>query len=198
MLNIPHKGWNGLQEQTWTNKEITPPKIKTKINKLGRRNMVPTFIPTKKMDKWNLGKNNEYNGRSQIILRKISKFWNIPLTLCLNHLNAKTRLRKVDPTSVLIDEDDKIVELFYFVVIEDDNVKTYPNQTHPFKDGLPKSRWWYPKLIKKNLKSIGHKLWQVNHVTHFTTSFKHHTFSTNIVLIIFGTWKNMHLSKAII
>jgi hypothetical protein len=48
------------------------------------------------------------------------------------------------------------------------------------------------------LKSIGHKLWQVNHVTHFTTSFKHHTFSTNIVLIIFGTWKNMHLSKAII
>jgi hypothetical protein len=76
-------------------------------------------------------------------LRKINKFWNIPLTLFLNHLNAKTRLRKVGPTSVLINEDDKIVEVFYFVVIEDDNVKTYPNQTHPSKDGLPKNRWCY-------------------------------------------------------
>jgi len=53
-------------------------------------------------------------------------------------LNAKTRLRKVGPTSVLIYEDDKIVEIFYLVVVKDNNVKTYPNQTHPFKDGLPK------------------------------------------------------------
>jgi len=53
-------------------------------------------------------------------------------------LNAKTRLRKMGPTSVLIDEDDKIVEVFYLVVVEDNNVKTYPNQNHPFKDGLPR------------------------------------------------------------
>jgi hypothetical protein len=53
-------------------------------------------------------------------------------------LNAKTRLKKMGPTSVLINEDDKIVEVFYLVVVEDNNVKTYPNQTHPFKDGLPR------------------------------------------------------------
>jgi hypothetical protein len=68
-------------------------------------------------------------------LRKISKFQHIPLTLFLNHLNAKTRVKKVGPTSVLIDEDNKIVEVFYLVVVENNNVKTYPNQTHPFKDG---------------------------------------------------------------
>jgi hypothetical protein len=58
-------------------------------------------------------------------------------------LNAKTRLRKVGPTRMLIVEDDKIVGVFYLVVVEDNNVKTYPNQTHPIKDGLPKNRRWY-------------------------------------------------------
>jgi len=53
-------------------------------------------------------------------------------------LNAKIRLRKVRPTNVLINEDNKIVEIFYLVVVEDNNVKTYPNQTHPFKDGQPR------------------------------------------------------------
>jgi hypothetical protein len=44
----------------------------------------------------------------------------------------------VGPTNVLIDEDDKTIEVFYLVAVEDNNVKTYLNQTHPFKDGLPK------------------------------------------------------------
>jgi len=34
--------------------------------------------------------------------------------------------------------------------------------------------------LQKNLKSIGHKLWQLNHVVHFTTTFKHYVLLAQI------------------
>jgi hypothetical protein len=68
MPNIPHKGWNELQEQTWTNKKITPPKIKTKINKLGRRNMVPTIIQRKR---WT----SETLEETMNIMEEVKPFW---------------------------------------------------------------------------------------------------------------------------
>jgi hypothetical protein len=68
MPNRPHKRWNGLQEQTWTNKENIPPKIRTKINKLGRRNMVPTLI---QWGRWT----SETLEEIMNIMEEIKPFW---------------------------------------------------------------------------------------------------------------------------
>jgi hypothetical protein len=36
-------------------------------------------------------------------LRKVVKYWNIPLSSFLNHMNGRTRSRKVGPQGVLIE-----------------------------------------------------------------------------------------------
>jgi hypothetical protein len=45
--------------------------------------------------------------RGQASLRKASKFWHILVTFLLNHLNNKTKSKKVGSQGVLIDEEDK-------------------------------------------------------------------------------------------
>jgi len=45
--------------------------------------------------------------RGQASLRKASKFWHIPITFLLDHLNDKTKSKKVGSQGVLIDEEDK-------------------------------------------------------------------------------------------
>jgi hypothetical protein len=49
--------------------------------------------------------------RGQTFLRKINKFWQVPLTLLSNHLNGRTslRLRKVGLKGVLTNEDNIVV-----------------------------------------------------------------------------------------
>jgi hypothetical protein len=39
--------------------------------------------------------------RGDTSLRKATKYWNIPLTSLSNHLNGKTRCRKVGPQGIL-------------------------------------------------------------------------------------------------
>jgi len=42
-------------------------------------------------------------------LKKVNRSWNIPLTSLSNHLNEKTRSKKMRPTSVLIEEEDVVI-----------------------------------------------------------------------------------------
>jgi len=42
-------------------------------------------------------------------LKKANQSWNIPLTSLSNHLNGKTRSKKMGPTNVLIEEEDVVI-----------------------------------------------------------------------------------------
>jgi hypothetical protein len=42
-------------------------------------------------------------------LRRASKSWNIPMNSTTNHLNGKTRSRKMGPKGVLTKEEDVVV-----------------------------------------------------------------------------------------
>jgi hypothetical protein len=44
---------------------------------------------------------------SQTHLKKTSKFWHILLIILSNHLNDKTRSKKIDPSNVLTNKEDK-------------------------------------------------------------------------------------------
>jgi hypothetical protein len=44
--------------------------------------------------------------RGDTYLRKDAKYWNIPLPSLLDHLNGRTRFRKVGPQGVLIEQGD--------------------------------------------------------------------------------------------
>jgi hypothetical protein len=41
--------------------------------------------------------------RGDTSLRKVAKYWNIPLTSLLDHLNGRTRSRKVGPQGMLVE-----------------------------------------------------------------------------------------------
>jgi hypothetical protein len=45
-------------------------------------------------------------GRGHISLQKVAMYWNIPLTSLSNHLNGRTKSRKVGPQGVLIEQKD--------------------------------------------------------------------------------------------
>ncbi len=45
-------------------------------------------------------------GRVHISLQKVAMYWNIPLTSLSNHLNGRTKSKKVGPQGVLIEQED--------------------------------------------------------------------------------------------
>jgi hypothetical protein len=47
-----------------------------------------------------------YVKSEKTFLRKVNTFWNVPFTSLFNHLNGKTRSKKMEPPSVLIERDD--------------------------------------------------------------------------------------------
>ncbi len=86
-------------------------KIAPKVNKSTRKNMVPTLTQWKKWTNEALEEAMDVMERGQTFLRKINKFWQVPLTLLSNHLNGRTslRLRKVGLKGVLTNEDNIVV-----------------------------------------------------------------------------------------
>jgi hypothetical protein len=42
-------------------------------------------------------------------LKKVSKFWNIPIILLLHHLNGRTRIRKTSLQGVLMKPKDEVI-----------------------------------------------------------------------------------------
>jgi len=47
-------------------------------------------------------------------LKKVSKFWNIPLTLLLHHFNGRTRIRKMGLQGVLMKPKDEAIVTWIF------------------------------------------------------------------------------------
>jgi len=89
-----------------------------------------------------------------MLLKKTSWYWNILLTILLDHLTSKTTLRKCGPLGVLlIDEEAIVVESIFgmhkcglsislhqlkFKVVE----LTQTCAT-PFKNSIPGTSWWH-------------------------------------------------------
>jgi hypothetical protein len=61
------------------------------------------------MDKLNIGKTMEVVERGTHSLRNASRFWNIPFNSLSNHLNGKTKRKKMEFASVLIKEKNVII-----------------------------------------------------------------------------------------
>ncbi len=81
-------------------------------NTIQGRGKVNKQTNTSKWGKWtNQQLENAMNvmERGHTFLRKIVKYWNIPLNSLLDHLNGRTRCRKVGPQSVLIEEEDEVM-----------------------------------------------------------------------------------------
>jgi hypothetical protein len=55
----------------------------------------------------NLEKAMDVMERSQTFLTNANKFWHMPFTFLLDHLNGKTILKKLGSQSVLTNEEDK-------------------------------------------------------------------------------------------
>jgi hypothetical protein len=47
--------------------------------------------------------------KGEISMRKVIKHWNIPLSSSVDHLNGKTKCKKVSPPSVVMKEDGIVV-----------------------------------------------------------------------------------------
>ncbi len=54
------------------------------------------------MDIWILGRSNRWNGKGAHFFEKKRKHWNVFLTSLSNHVNGKTRQKKVGPQNMLI------------------------------------------------------------------------------------------------
>jgi hypothetical protein len=47
--------------------------------------------------------------RGNTYLRKVAKYWNILVTSLSNHLNGRTRCKKVGPQSMLTKHEDELI-----------------------------------------------------------------------------------------
>jgi hypothetical protein len=91
-------------------------------------------------------------------LKKISKFWNIPLTLLLHHFNGRTRIRKMGLQGVLMKPKDEAivtwilntrkVALSIILQLELKVVEVTRTKPTPFLNGVPGIDWWYVVQMK--------------------------------------------------
>jgi hypothetical protein len=80
------------------------------IHKLPRAYRIPIVSERGKWIDETLKKTMDAIGNDNITLRKVSRLWSIPLSSLSNHLNDRTRTKKVRIEKVLITKEDaKIV-----------------------------------------------------------------------------------------
>jgi hypothetical protein len=63
----------------------------------------------------NLEKTMDVMERSQTFLTKANKFWHMPFTFLLDHLNGKTILKKLGSQGVLTNEEYKALMVGFWV-----------------------------------------------------------------------------------
>jgi hypothetical protein len=85
--------------QTPTQQQCHLPIVK--IQKSIKTNKVPNAIKQAKWIGQHLENAMDMVERGHTSLRKVAKYWNIPLTSLSNHLNGRIRIRKVGPQGVL-------------------------------------------------------------------------------------------------
>jgi len=88
------------------NKENIPPKSTLKVDKSTKRNKVPTLTQQGRWTSEALEEAMNVVKIRETSLMKVSKFWYIPLTSFSNHLNGRTRSKKVGLAGVLMNEKD--------------------------------------------------------------------------------------------
>jgi len=92
--------------------------------------------------------------RGDTSLKKATKYWNILMTSLSNHLNGRTRCRKVGPQGMLIKHKDEAMVTWVlkmqkgglFVKIQQLKMKVVEiNETKPtpFQNGVLKYSWWF-------------------------------------------------------
>jgi hypothetical protein len=80
-----------------------------KIQRSTKFNRIPNATKWAKWTYQHLENAMDVVERKHIFLRKETKYWNIPLTSLSNHLNGRTRRRKMGPQSVLIEHEDATI-----------------------------------------------------------------------------------------
>jgi hypothetical protein len=94
------------------NKENIPPRIALKVDKSTKRKKVPTLTQQGRWTSEALEEVMNVVKRCEASLMKVSKFWYILLTSLSNHLNGKTRSKKVGLASVLMNKKDKAFVIY--------------------------------------------------------------------------------------
>jgi hypothetical protein len=94
------------------NKENIPPRTALKVNKSTKRNKVPTLTQQGKWTSEALEEVMNVVKTCATSLMKVSKFWYIPLTSLSNHLNGRTRSKKVGLAGVVMNEKDKTFVIY--------------------------------------------------------------------------------------
>lgn len=61
------------------------------------------------MDKSNIGGGHGCNWKGTYSMKKATKQWNILLSFLSNHLDGKTRSKKMEPSRVLTNEEDATI-----------------------------------------------------------------------------------------
>jgi hypothetical protein len=55
----------------------------------------------------------DYMKREHTCLKKVVKYWNIPLNSLSDHLNGRTRCKKVGLEGVLIEHEDEAMVIWF-------------------------------------------------------------------------------------
>jgi hypothetical protein len=87
-------------------------------------------------------------------LRRASRAWNIPMSSISNHLNGKTKSRKIGPRGVLTEKKDAIMITWTLVMgecglsislqqLKMKVVELTQTKVTPFRNGIPSNNWWY-------------------------------------------------------
>jgi len=87
-------------------------------------------------------------------LQRANKAWNIPMSSISNHLNGKTKSRKMGLGGVLTEEEDAIMMAWTLIMGECGLsislqqlmlkvAKLTQTRVTPFQNGIPSNSWWY-------------------------------------------------------
>jgi hypothetical protein len=87
-------------------------------------------------------------------MKRASKSWNIPMNSFTNHLNGKTKSKKMGPRGVFTKEENAIVITWTLLIQECGPsinlqqlkmkvAKKTKVKVTPFQDGIPSNNWWY-------------------------------------------------------
>jgi len=106
MINVPCRGWSGLQEELSQDNKNVPPSCEHELTR--KQKKVNRCNPLIIRGKWTNALEEAMDAieNETTSLRKASKHWNIPLTSSSDHLYGKTKSRKLGPIGMLIVEEN--------------------------------------------------------------------------------------------
>jgi len=103
MLNVPYRKESAMVDQQVVNKENVLLQVRSNMTtqKSTITNRVPAINPISKLSNESLEIAIDAVEHDITILQGPNKFWGILVTSLFDHLNGKTRSRKIGPSGVL-------------------------------------------------------------------------------------------------